>query len=185
MASEATIGAPPVPVPPPRPVVTKTMSEPSRTSIILSVSSNAAWRPTSGSAPAPRPLVSLPPNWIFTDARERFNACRSVLATTNSIPSMPASIILLTALLPPPPTPITFMRAPVMGGSSSMKIFMPLPGSRTSRCHCFFLSSELGRLPMPLSFILGWQSQGPLYVAVYILCHRRASIQYLLRKYYR
>ena len=62
VASDATIGAPPVPVPPPRPVVTKTMSDPSRTSIILSVSSKAAWRPTSGSAPAPRPLVRRPPN---------------------------------------------------------------------------------------------------------------------------
>ena len=62
VASDATIGAPPVPVPPPRPVVTKTMSDPSRTSMILSVSSNAAWRPTSGSAPAPRPLVRRPPN---------------------------------------------------------------------------------------------------------------------------
>src|ERR1041385_3398269 len=48
------------------------------------------------------------------------------------MPSMPASIIRLTALPPPPPTPTTFMRAPVMGGSSSMKMFIPLPGSRSS-----------------------------------------------------
>ena len=73
-----------------------------------------------------------PPNWIFVDARDRFRACRSVFATTNSMPSIPASIIRLTALLPPPPTPMTFMRAPVMGGSSSIKIFIPLPGSRSS-----------------------------------------------------
>src|SRR4030095_11513287 len=38
----------------------------------------------------------------------------------------------LTALLPPPPMPITLIRAPVNGGSSSMKILMPLPGSRAS-----------------------------------------------------
>src|ERR1041385_305246 len=66
------------------------------------------------------------------------------------MPSIPASIIRLTALPPPPPTPITFMRAPVIGGSSSMKMLMPLPGSRTSGvivlsslpnlegCHCLF-----------------------------------------------
>src|ERR1041385_8901819 len=48
------------------------------------------------------------------------------------MPSIPASIIRLTALPPPPPTPITFIRAPVIGGSSSMKMLMPLPGSRTS-----------------------------------------------------
>ena len=41
-AMEATTGAAPVPVPPPRPVVMKTMSEPSRASQILSVSSTAA-----------------------------------------------------------------------------------------------------------------------------------------------
>src|SRR3989441_3398206 len=48
------------------------------------------------------------------------------------MPSMPESIMRFTALPPPPPTPTTFMRAPVIGGSSSMKIFMLLPGSRTS-----------------------------------------------------
>src|SRR5205085_9402423 len=45
---------------------------------------------------------------------------------------MPASIMRLTALLPPPPMPITLMRAPVIGGSSSMNMFMPLPGGRPS-----------------------------------------------------
>jgi len=66
---EATTGAAPVPVPPPSPVVMKTMSEPSRASQIFSVSSTAAWRPVSGLAPAPSPFVSLPPIWIFTGAR--------------------------------------------------------------------------------------------------------------------
>ena len=45
----ATTGAPPVPVPPPSPAVTKTMSAPLRTSSISSVWSSAALRPTSGS----------------------------------------------------------------------------------------------------------------------------------------
>ena len=40
------------------------------------------------------------------------SACRSVLATMNSTPSSPAATMRLTALLPPPPTPTTLMRAP-------------------------------------------------------------------------
>ena len=51
----------PVPVPPPRPAVTKTMSAPSKRLKILSVSSIAAFRPISGFAPAPSPLVSFSP----------------------------------------------------------------------------------------------------------------------------
>jgi hypothetical protein len=47
----ATTGAPPVPVPPPSPAVTKTMSAPLRTSSISSAWSSAAWRPTSGFGP--------------------------------------------------------------------------------------------------------------------------------------
>ena len=41
----------------------------------------------------------------------------------NSTPFIPASIIRLTAFPPPPPTPITFIFAPVIGGSS-IKIFI-------------------------------------------------------------
>src|SRR6266446_2067427 len=55
------------------------------------------------------------------------------------------------------------------------------------RCHEFFLSSkssEPGRCPRPLSSILGWQNHGPLYLANNILCHWRASIQHLVKKYY-
>ena len=113
------IGAAPVPVPPPRPVVTNTMSAPSSASMILSASSSAALRPTSGFAPAPRPLVSFTPSWIFTGAFEPFNACKSVLATTNSTPSRCDSIMRLTALPPPPPTPMTLILA--LFSSSSLK----------------------------------------------------------------
>src|SRR5947208_1528136 len=60
------------------------------------------------------------------------------------MPSMPLSIMRLTALPPPPPTPTTFIRAPVIGGSSSIKIFMLLPGSRTSGVMSF---SSLPNLP--------------------------------------
>ena len=61
LASDATTGAAPVPVPPPRPAVTNTMSAPSSRSMIFSVSSSAACRPTAGSEPAPSPLVIFEP----------------------------------------------------------------------------------------------------------------------------
>ena len=112
LASEAMTGAAPVPVPPPRPAVTKTMSAPSSASIILSESSSAARRPMSGFAPAPRPLVRRTPSCSLTLARESLSACTSVLAVMNSTPSTRAAIIRLTALPPPPPTPMTLMRAP-------------------------------------------------------------------------
>ena len=120
LARLAMTGAAPVPVPPPRPVVTNTMSAPSRASISLSVSSSAACRPTLGSAPAPSPFVSLPPIWILFGAALSFSACRSVFAMMNSTPSSPACTMRLTALLPPPPTPTTLMRAPVRPSSSSL-----------------------------------------------------------------
>ena len=112
LASEATTGAEPLPVPPPRPAVMKTMSEPSSASMIFSVSSSAALRPTSGLAPAPSPLVSLAPICSFTGACDSLSACRSVLAAMNSTPSTLARIMRLTALQPPPPTPITLIFAP-------------------------------------------------------------------------
>ena len=120
LAKEAMMGAAPVPVPPPRPAVTKTMSAPSSASMILSESSSAALRPTSGLAPAPKPLVSLTPSWIFMAARDIRKACRSVFATTNSMPSMPASIMRFTALPPPPPTPMTLILASLR--ASSLKL---------------------------------------------------------------
>ena len=92
-ANVATIGAAPVPVPPPRPVVTKTMSAPSSASMTLSVSSSAAWRPTSGFAPAPSPFVSFAPICNLMGAFDCSSAWTSVFATRKSIPSTPASII--------------------------------------------------------------------------------------------
>jgi hypothetical protein len=60
-ATLAMIGAPPVPVPPPSPQVTKTMSAPPSSSVISLRLSSAARRPISGLLPAPSPLVSLAP----------------------------------------------------------------------------------------------------------------------------
>ena len=100
------------------PAVMKTMSAPSSTSMIFSVSSSAAWRPTSGVAPAPSPFVILLPIWSLTAARELRSACTSVLATMNSTPVSPESIMRLTALPPEPPTPMTLMLAPYVTPSS-------------------------------------------------------------------
>src|SRR5215472_10737171 len=119
LASEATTGAAPLPVPPPRPAVMKIMSAPSSPSMIFSVSSSAALRPTSGLAPAPSPLVSFAPSCSLTGACDSLRACKSVFAVMNSTPSSLARIMRFTALQPPPPTPITLIFA---GCSSSLKL---------------------------------------------------------------
>src|SRR6478609_3175974 len=49
--------------------------------------------------------------WIFTGASLMCSACMSVLTATNSTWLMPASIILLTAFSPAPPTPTTLITA--------------------------------------------------------------------------
>ena len=110
-ATFATTGAPPVPVPPPSPAVTKTMSAPLRTSSISSRWSSAALAPTSGLAPAPSPRVSSRPTSSLTSASLMSSACASVLIAMNSTPLSPSSIIRFTALTPPPPIPTTLMTA--------------------------------------------------------------------------
>jgi hypothetical protein len=111
LASCATTGAAPVPVPPPMPAVMNTMSEPSSASMMRSRSSSAAWRPTSGFAPAPRPLVTLLPSCSCSLAPQFLIACASVLAVMNSTPSTLLLTMCATALPPPPPTPMTLMVA--------------------------------------------------------------------------
>ena len=110
-ATCATTGAAPVPVPPPMPAVMNSMSQPSMSSMMRSRSSIAAWRPTSGSAPAPRPLVMLQPICSAVRTLECLSACASVLMQMKSTPSSPACTMCETALPPPPPTPITLMTA--------------------------------------------------------------------------
>ena len=111
LATSATTGAPPVPVPPPLPAVMKTMSAPFRISSISSRCSSAACRPTSGSLPAPRPRVSSRPMSSLASASLISSACASVLMAMNSTPLSPASIMRLTALTPPPPMPTTLITA--------------------------------------------------------------------------
>ena len=111
LAMRATTGAPPVPVPPPSPAVTNTMSAPLRTSSSSSAWSSAAWRPTSGLEPAPRPRVSSRPTSSLTSASEASRAWASVFTAMNSTPLRLASIMRLTALTPPPPIPTTLITA--------------------------------------------------------------------------
>ena len=110
-AISAMTGAAPEPVPPPMPAVMKTRSESRRTSAIFSESSSAARCPMLGSPPAPRPRVILSPMRILLGASDCRRACASVLTAMNSTPISSARIMRLTALLPPPPTPMTRMRA--------------------------------------------------------------------------
>ena len=107
----AMIGAAPVPVPPPSPAVTKTMSAPRKASLISSRLSSAASLPMRGSAPAPRPLVRPEPICTLISASHMDSDWASVFTATNSTPRMPVSIMRLTALVPPPPTPTTLMTA--------------------------------------------------------------------------
>ena len=111
LAIWATTGAAPEPVPPPRPAVMKTMSESTRAWAIFSASSSAARWPIDASPPAPRPRVILSPIRILCGASAWRRACASVLQAMNSTPIISARIIRLTALLPPPPTPMTRISA--------------------------------------------------------------------------
>ena len=111
LAISATTGAAPVPVPPPMPVVINNILAPRTASVIASLSSKAASRPTSGLAPAPNPLVRLVPNCMRLGASLFPKACASVFALINSTPWIVFLIILLMALHPPPPIPITLITA--------------------------------------------------------------------------
>src|SRR5437870_6956068 len=105
-AMSAMIGAAPVPVPPPSPAVRKIMSAPSTASVSASRLISAARSPCCGSPPAPRPLAARPPIGILRMADDICRACASVLTAMNSTPCTPVSTMRLTALLPPPPTPM-------------------------------------------------------------------------------
>ena len=124
----ASTGAAPVPVPPPMPAVTNTMSAPRTTFSSASLSSRAALSPTSGTPPAPRPCVSLLPIGTLSGDRELCSACRSVLIVMKSTCCRPDAIMRLTALLPPPPTPITLIEVRLEPRSSlSLMVIVPLP----------------------------------------------------------
>ena len=119
----AKTGAAPVPVPPPIPAAMKTISAPSRAVLISPSDSKAAFFPTSGLPPAPKPFVKSFPKTILFSTGERRNTCTSVFATKNSTPLTPSSTMRLTALFPPPPTPITFIFATCSKSNSSFMIY--------------------------------------------------------------
>ena len=111
LAIEATTGAAHVPVHPPSPQVTNTISAPSTAAFISSLDSSAAFFHISGFEPAPSPLVVAFPILSFFGASELKSACASVFTAMNSTPSSPTSIIRFTAFCPAHPTPITFIFA--------------------------------------------------------------------------
>ncbi len=98
-------------MPPPIPAVMKTMSESASAWLIFSESSSAARWPIDASPPAPSPRVILSPIRILCGASACRSAWASVLQAMNSTPIISARIIRLTALLPPPPTPMTRISA--------------------------------------------------------------------------
>ena len=106
----ATIGAPPVPVPPPIPEVINTILVfTSRILLISCNDSSVAAFPTSGLAPAPSPCVKCGPSWILFNTLLCSIALASVLQIIKSTPSICCVCIKLTALLPPPPIPRTLI----------------------------------------------------------------------------
>ena len=107
----AIIGAAPVPVPPPIPQVTKTMSAPCNAAVMSSALSSAALVPISGFPPHPSPLVNFSPMVIAVEALLDCKACLSVFTPINSTPAMPSSTMRFTALFPAPPTPTTIIFA--------------------------------------------------------------------------
>ena len=111
MEAFAITGAAPVPVPPPIPAVMNTMSASWMWEMISSIVSSAAFCPSSGLAPAPLPPATFSPSWILISALHLASACLSVFTAMKDTPPRPVSTILLIALHPPPPTPITFMIA--------------------------------------------------------------------------
>jgi len=115
----AITGAAPVPVPPPIPAVIKTMLVLlDNTSLILSMLSMAACLPISDLLPAPLPSVSTSPSCNFTATGLLCKAWASVLHTTKFTSWIPFLYIWFTALLPPPPTPITLIWDDRSGGRS-------------------------------------------------------------------
>ena len=124
LATLATTGAPPVPVPPPIPAAIKTISWFWTSSKIWSLSSSWQSLPFSGFPPTPIPRASLSPTLSLLGTSEFERACASVLMVAYSIWEILFLYILLTALEPPPPTPTTATLAwPIFWSESCTKLF--------------------------------------------------------------
>src|SRR5450830_324302 len=128
-AISAITGEAPVPVPPPMPAVMNTMSAPARVSSSMSRLISAARSPTMGLPPAPNRFIALPPMGILWVASDISRAWISVFTATKSTPRIPASIIRLRALLPPPPTPTILISVkPFASESTSSETILPTIG---------------------------------------------------------
>jgi len=110
LAIRAITGAAPVPVPPPSVAAIKTMSVFLSRASICGVAASAACLPRATSPPVLSPWVTVSPICRRTGARVPLSSLSDVLMEIKSTPTMPDSIIRLTALEPPPPTPITLIR---------------------------------------------------------------------------
>ena len=105
-ATLATTGAEPVPVPPPMLAVINTIFVPSLNRCSMSaIFFSASDFPISGFPPAPSPS----PSSILTGTGDGASDLLSVLHTASVTPEIFSSYMFLTALHPPPPTPITLM----------------------------------------------------------------------------
>ena len=110
-AMRAMTGAAPVPVPPPMPAVMNTMWAPSRCSMISSGASSAAARPTSGLRAGAEALGEVRAELdAALGARVHQLPARRCWRRRIPRPAGSSAIMLLTALVPPPPTPITVIR---------------------------------------------------------------------------
>mmetsp|Transcript_2584 Transcript_2584/g.3965 ORF Transcript_2584/g.3965 Transcript_2584/m.3965 type:complete len:258 (-) Transcript_2584:382-1155(-) len=130
LATSATNGEAPLPVPPPIPAVQNTRSAPLQMRLMSEMFSMAAPFPTSGLPPAPNPRVVLRPMFRVFGARERVRAWASVLMAQNDTPSILVSIMRFTAFPPPPPTPSTLI---TQG--------LPNPPSGSIACSSFKMAS--------------------------------------------
>ena len=124
LAIPAMMGAAPVPVHQPNPQVIKTMSASLSICLITSLLSSAALRPISGSVQAPNHFVTFMPILILFVARLFDKSCASVLMAINSTQVIHSATILLTALLPAHPTPITLILAPDIRSGLNSAIVM-------------------------------------------------------------
>ena len=126
LATFATIGPAPVPVPPPIDAVTKAIFVPSLSSSRMrSNVCSASLRPSSGLPPTPKPSL---PNSKRTGTGQADSCWLSVLHTANVTFAMPSIHMLRTALQPPPPTPITL----IIPTDMSLGILKSMPTSDAS-----------------------------------------------------
>ena len=154
-ATLATTGADPVPVPPPMLAVMNTIFVPSLSRCSMSaIFFSASERPTSGLPPAPRPS----PSNIFTGTGDGASDLLSVLQTASVTPEIFSSYIFLTALHPPPPTPITLMMPCILSSTG------PKMSNRSSIYLFLFLlakipySSESAKFPQGLRSVISQQT---------------------------